>query len=54
MRFLYKLVLKKDVDKKLMMNTITCSMLESRFNSDYDDMDNGVSKPIVYNPQSKA
>ena len=40
MRFLYKLVLKQEFDKKLMINEITCSMLDSPSTSDYDDMDN--------------
>ena len=30
-----------------MINAMNCSMLESPSNSDYNDTDNGVSKPIV-------
>ena len=41
--FLDKLVLKK-IDYKLMINNITCSMLESTSTYDYGDMYNGVSK----------
>ena len=44
MRFLDKLVLKQNFDKKLMINEITFSMLESPYTSDYDDMKNDVSK----------
>ena len=47
MRFLDKLVLKKDVDKKLMINTITCLMLEFLSTSDYYEMENGFSKQTV-------
>ena len=47
MRFLEKLVLKQDVDNKLMINDITCSMLEYPSTSDDDDMENGVFKPTV-------
>ena len=47
MRFLDKLVLKQDFGKKLLINAITCSMFESPSTSDYDDMDNGVSKSTV-------
>ena len=50
MRFLDKLVLKKDVDKRLMINVINCSMLESPSTSGYDEMDNGVSKSTVLEP----
>ena len=46
-KFLDKLVLKKDADKKLMINVMTCSMLNSPSISDYYDMDNGVSNSIV-------
>ena len=42
MRFLDKVLLKQDFDKKIMINTITCSMLESPSTSDYYDTDNGV------------
>ena len=44
MRFVDKLLLKQDVDHKLMINVIPCSMLESPFTSYYDEMYNGVSK----------
>ena len=47
MKFLDKLVLKQDVDNKLMMNVITCSMLESPNTSDDNDIENGVSKSTV-------
>ena len=42
-----KLLLKQNFNHKLMINVITCSMLESPSTSDYDDMDNGVSKSTV-------
>ena len=42
MRFLDKLLLEQDFDKKLMINTIYYSILESPLNSDYDYMDNSV------------
>ena len=32
--------IEKDVDEKLMIIVINCSMLESPFTSDYDDMYN--------------
>ena len=44
MRFLDKLVLKRDFDHKLTINKITCSMLEYTSTYDYDEMDTGVSK----------
>ena len=47
MRFLDKLVLKQDIDKKLWINGITCSMLESPSTYENDDMGNGVSKSTV-------
>ena len=47
MRFLYKLVLKQDVDKKLMVNVNYFSMLEFPYTCDDNDMDNGVSKSTV-------
>ena len=43
MRFLDKLSLKQEFDKKLMINVITCSMLDSSSTFDCDDTDNGVS-----------
>ena len=53
MRFLDKLVLKKEFYKKIIINGITCSMLESPYTSDYDDMDNGISKLTVLEPTIK-
>ena len=50
MRFLGKLVLKKDVDKKWMINKINYSMLESTSISDYYEMKNCVSKSIIIEP----
>ena len=47
MRFLEKLVPKQKFDQKSMINMITCSMLESPPTSDYDEMENGVSKSTV-------
>ena len=47
MRFLDKLVLKQNIDHKLMINFINCSILESPYTYDYDDMKNGVSKSTV-------
>ena len=44
MRFLDNLLLKQDVDKKLIINAINFSMLESPYTSDDDDTENGVSK----------
>ena len=44
MRFLDKLVLKQNFGQKLMINAITCSMLESPSTSGYDEIENGVSK----------
>ena len=43
MRFLDNLSLKQEFDKKLMINVITCSMLDSSSTFDCDDTDNGVS-----------
>ena len=42
MRFLYKLVLKQDVDKKLNTKKINCSILGSPYTFDDDEMENGV------------
>ena len=53
MRFLEKLVLKQDVDKKLIINAITCSMLEYPSTSDYYEMENCVSKSTVLEPTTK-
>ena len=47
MRFLDKLVLKQNFDKKLMINVITSSMLDYPSTSDYYEMENGVSKSTV-------
>ena len=44
MMLLDKLVLKQDVDNKLIINVITCSILESLYTSDYAEMENGVFK----------
>ena len=40
-RFLEKLVLKQNVEKILLINEITCSVLESPSTSDDDEMKNG-------------
>ena len=53
-RFLDKLVLEKKIDQKLMMTAITCSMLESPSTSNYDEMDNGISKSIVLEPTTNT
>ena len=50
MRFLDKLVLKQNIDHKLTINLITCSILESPYTSDYDDMKNDVSKSTLLEP----
>ena len=42
MRFMEELVFL--IDQKLMINSITCSMLEFPSTSDYYEIDNGVSK----------
>ena len=44
MRFLNKFLLKQNVDEKLMMNEITCSMLESPSTYDNDEMNTDVYK----------
>ena len=54
MGFLEKLVLKRDVDNKLMINTINCSFLDNPSTSDDDEMDNGVSKSIILEPTIKS
>ena len=36
-----------------MINTINYSMLESPYTSDYDEMDNGVSKSTLLEPKIK-
>ena len=53
MRFLYKLVFKQDAEKKLMINVITCSMLDSPSTSDDNDMNTGVSKSTSLEPTIK-
>ena len=53
MRFLDKLVLKQDVGKKLMINETNCSMLWSSSTSDYDNLENDVSKSRVLEPTIK-
>ena len=50
MRFLDKLVLKQNFDLQLIINMITCSMLQYPSTSDYDDMENGVSKSTLLQP----
>ena len=45
-----KLLYKKDVDKKLMINAIMYLMLESSSTYNYDDKENGVSKLTVLEP----
>ena len=50
MRFLDNLLLKQDVDKKLMINAITCSVLQSPYTSGDDDMENGVYKSTLLEP----
>ena len=47
MRFLKTLVLKQKFDQELMINKITCSMLESISTSEYDATCNGVSELTV-------
>ena len=44
MMLLDKLVLKQDVDNKLIINVITCSILESLSTYDYAEMDKGALK----------
>ena len=51
--FLDQLLLKQDADKKLIINAITCSMLEYPLTSGDDEMENGVSKSIVLEPTIK-
>ena len=53
MRFLDQSVLKQNFDKKSMINSINCLILESPSTSDYDDMENGVSKSTVLEPTIK-
>ena len=53
MRFLDKKVSKQKFDHKLMINEINCSMLESTSTSDYEEMDNDVSKSKVLEPTIK-
>ena len=47
MRSLDKIVLTQKNHRKLMINVMTCSMLESPSTSDNDEKDNGVSKSTV-------
>ena len=42
-----KVSIKKDVDKKFMINAINCSILKSPYTPDYYNMDNGVYKSTV-------
>ena len=44
MRFLDKLALKQDDNEISIINAINVSILESQPTSNYDDMDNSVSK----------
>ena len=53
MRFLETLVLKQDVDKKLMINEINFSMFDSPYTSNNDKVDNGVSRSSVLEPTVK-
>ena len=53
MRFLDKLVLNENFDKKIMINAIICSMLEAPSTSDYDEMDNVVTKSTILEPTIK-
>ena len=46
-RLLETLVLKQDVDKKLMINVITCSILECPSTFDDDETNSGVYKSTV-------
>ena len=45
--------MRQNFDNKQMINAITCSMLESPSTSDYNDMDNDVSKSKVLEPMIK-
>ena len=42
--------IEKNFDQKSLINEITCSVLEYLFTSDYNDIYNGVTKPIVLEP----
>ena len=53
MNFLDKLIREQDIDKTLMINAITCSMLESSCNFDYDKVYNNFSKSTVLEPTIK-
>ena len=53
MRFIDKLILKQNLDNKLMIYVITCWMLKSPYTSDYDEMDNDDSKLTVLEPTIK-
>ena len=53
MRFLDKLAPKQDFDQKLMINTIYFSILDSPSTSDYDEMENGVSKSTFLRTYNK-
>ena len=53
MSFLYKVVSKQDVDYEVIINVITFLLLEYTSISDYDKMDNGVSKSTVLEPTTK-
>ena len=45
--------MKQYTDKKIMINTITCSFFLSLYTSDYDEMENFVSKSTVLEPTLK-
>ena len=47
MKCLEKLVMNQNFDHKLMMNLANCSMLESPYTYDLDDVENDVSKSTV-------
>ena len=51
--FSRKVCFEKYFDQKLMINVIACSMLESPYTSDYDEMGNVDSKPTVLEPTIK-
>ena len=53
MGFLHKFAL-KNFDQKLMMNAITSSMLEFPSTSDYDEVENPVSKSNVFRTNNQT
>ena len=46
-----KVFIEENVDEKLMITEITCSMLESPFTFDYDEMNIWVSKSTHLEPK---